>query len=405
MLDLDGKPLANQSVKFVDFPYVRSGPNGSWPIGRPWESRLVAEMVPDIPRSAWYLIHDGHVNGRAYGVGYDLRTNRPMAYFGRQGFSQTVPNQADWFSIKGSDGLAYVTTELFGIPYWPGDGQMYVLANDKLWHIDLGNRSVRAVREAAEAVAISKIERAAPPEQAEQFPVGSQNPKLLESRLVVRFVDAIEVVDPESGASIRYPLPADLRDKSFRAVQLADDRLLIDEFRNLGSETRVAWLDRTGQINDERVISIQTRMGASTAEAFWGGVLIVPLPALLYGFAMCLPLGDHEPGAPWSYASALVKIAAEIWPPLLLITAISLALAILAYRRQKSFGLPGAAAWAVFCFVLGVPGWIAYRFLWPWPPVGACPSCEHQTPLDRSACLDCGRTFPPPRLTGAEVFA
>ncbi len=406
LLDLDGKPLANQSAAdLLSLRNVSSGPSASWPIGRPWSSRLVAEMVPEVPRSAWYLIHDGQVNGRAYGVGYNLGTNRPMAYFSRQGFSQSLPERADWFSVQGSDGLAYVTTELFGIPYWPGDGQMSLLADDKLWQIDLGGRNVRVLRDAPGALAIAKIERAAPLDEAEQPTARAPYQASLESRLVLRFADAIELIDPKSGGSIRYPLPSELRDKGFGAIQLADNRLLIDEFRNLGSESRIVWLDHTGKVSAERVLSSQIRLGASAAEALWGGVLVVPMPAVLYGFSLFLPLGEHEPGQPWSYASGLAKIASQIWPGMLLITLIGLALAIAAYRRQKQFGLPGAAAWAVCCFALGVPGWLAYRFLWPWPPVGTCPSCEHQTPLDRPACLDCGRSFPPPRLTGAEVFA
>lgn len=407
LLDLDGKPLGNQSAAdLVQLPYVGRLPYSSWPIGLPWRSRLVAEMIPQVPRSAWYLIHDGQVNGRAYGVGYDLGANRPMAYFGRQGFSREIPKRADWFEVRGADGLDLQTTESFGVPYWPGDGQMHVLADDKLWQIDLGGRSVRALRDAPGAVAIAKIERAAPLDEAEQPTARVQNSEPLQSRLVLRFADAIEVIDPKSGDAIRYPLPADLSDEPFRAIQLADDRLLIDEYRlNLGGEARILWLDRGGTIVDKRLRTGQANRGASASQAAWGGLLIVPIPAMLYGFALCLPLGEHEPGAPWSYASGFARIAAQIWPIVLLITLIGLALAIAAYRRQKQFGLPAAACWAVFCFALGAPGWLAYRFLWPWPPLGACPSCEHTTPLDRPACLDCGRGFPPPRLTGAEVFA
>ncbi|MFO0895942.1 MAG: hypothetical protein U0836_00815 [Pirellulales bacterium] len=405
LLDLDGKPLANQSANDLAYlNFVSSGPLASWLMGVPWRSRLVAEMVPQVPRSAWYLIHDGQVNGRAYGVGYDLGANRPMAYFSRQGFSQELPDRADWFEVKGSDGLNLATTELFGIPYWPGDGQMTLLADGKLWQIDLGGRSVRVLREAPDAVAVAKIDRAAPTEQPP--PVRSSNPEPLESRLALRFSDAIEVIDPKSGDSIRYQLPADWSDNAFRALQLADDRLLIDEYHiNEAGESRIVWLDRAGKVVDERVLAGQRRRGASAAEACWTTLLVTPIPSTLYAFALLAPTRAEGAAADGSYASGFAKTASQIWPSVLLVTLIGLALAIAAYRRQKQFGLPGAAAWAVFCFALGVPGWLAYRFLWPWPPLGACPSCEHTTPVDRPACLDCGRSFPPPRLTGAEVFA
>jgi hypothetical protein len=105
------------------------------------------------------------------------------------------------------------------------------------------------------------------------------------------------------------------------------------------------------------------------------------------------------------YQTALIKVLATTWPSVLAVIALSCAMAPLAYRRQKRFGLPNPAAWAVFAFVFGVPGWIAYRFHRTWPVLEECPSCRQPSPRDREACLDCGKAFPPPPLKGIEVFA
>jgi hypothetical protein len=106
-----------------------------------------------------------------------------------------------------------------------------------------------------------------------------------------------------------------------------------------------------------------------------------------------------------SYAAALVKLVGAFWPSVLVVLLVGGGCAVAAYRRQKRFGLPHAAAWAVFAFVLGVPGWIAYRFHHRWPILEDCPRCHQPSPRDRETCLDCGALFPPPALKGIEVFA
>jgi hypothetical protein len=96
---------------------------------------------------------------------------------------------------------------------------------------------------------------------------------------------------------------------------------------------------------------------------------------------------------------------AILWPCLAALLAIGAVCAIAAWRRQKRFGLPHAAGWAVFAFLLGIPGWIAYRLHRAWPVVDECPACQQPSPRDREACTECGADFPPPALKGIEVFA
>jgi hypothetical protein len=107
----------------------------------------------------------------------------------------------------------------------------------------------------------------------------------------------------------------------------------------------------------------------------------------------------------FSYAMDISDMLAENWVVLALLGVVSATLAALAYRRQTRFALPGAGAWASFVFLLGPPGWLAYRWHRHWPVLEACGECHRPAPRDRESCAACGRVFAPPPLTGTEVFA
>jgi hypothetical protein len=106
-----------------------------------------------------------------------------------------------------------------------------------------------------------------------------------------------------------------------------------------------------------------------------------------------------------SLMEGLAQALAVTWPGLLVVLVVSAIGAVAAYRRQKRFGLPNAAGWAVFAFLFGVPGWLAYRFHRPWPVLEDCPACDEPAPRDRELCTECGAQFPAPEPKGIEVFA
>jgi hypothetical protein len=129
----------------------------------------------------------------------------------------------------------------------------------------------------------------------------------------------------------------------------------------------------------------------------------MPLAGLT--MALLIPLELRAAGGADSYWGALGMSLGFLWPSLAGLCAIGAVTAALAYRRQRRYGLPGAAVWAAFAFVLGVPGWIAYRFHRTWPVLEECPACQQPSPRGREACTECGGEFPLPPLKGIEVFA
>jgi hypothetical protein len=84
LLDLQGGALVGVEYNELILPrYSSLGSGPSRWIGVPWRERIAADTDNRAPRAAWYLIHDGQANGRAYGVGYDLQSNRRVGYCNR----------------------------------------------------------------------------------------------------------------------------------------------------------------------------------------------------------------------------------------------------------------------------------------------------------------------------------
>ena len=97
----------------------------------------------------------------------------------------------------------------------------------------------------------------------------------------------------------------------------------------------------------------------------------------------------------------------EFWPALFGVIALTLVLAIIAWRRCVSFGLPRSeqAAWPVFVLLLGLPAFAGFWLSRRWVVRSPCPTCHVRVPRDRDACTKCGTRFPDPSPLGIEIFA
>jgi hypothetical protein len=138
-----------------------------------------------------------------------------------------------------------------------------------------------------------------------------------------------------------------------------------------------------------------------------GGV-VVPAPVVLLGLvARERPAKLLELGLATTYGEALDRALLEFWPALLTAQLIALGFAALCYRRQVRYGAnPGErVVWPLFVLLLGLPGWVGYRFGRSWPVLESCPACSNDVPQDRESCLRCEAEFPRPALKGTEVFA
>jgi hypothetical protein len=105
------------------------------------------------------------------------------------------------------------------------------------------------------------------------------------------------------------------------------------------------------------------------------------------------------------YFAGLAYYSTSIITTMLFACALSTILAILCFRRHLRYSDRNAVAWALFVFVLGIPGFIGYLLHRRWPIVVRCQHCGVETPRDRDTCLTCSTPFPPPAMKGIEVFA
>jgi hypothetical protein len=135
---------------------------------------------------------------------------------------------------------------------------------------------------------------------------------------------------------------------------------------------------------------------------------VAPAPLVLGGFVALVRTRELlEQGLAQSYPEALVRAIREFWSALAIAQLIAAGFSLLCYRRQVRYGASRweRVTWPLFVLLLGLPGWIGYRFGRTWPTIEVCPSCRVGVPRDRESCVQCEAEFPAPARRGTEVFA
>jgi hypothetical protein len=414
ILSLSGEPVKVKSQDLL-YPQAIEAANRTRAIRqRPgWQSRLVEANDGGIPPIYWYMIHDGQSPGHTYGIGFHSTTRTVVAYFSRSGFRDSLPPHDDWFAIAGHNGMQSASTlEFYGQePQWMmGTPQGLLLADGKLWKIDFANRQIAKIQDCPEAFALGHVWRILselPPQsmQGEYWSAQTITP----SDALLREPESLLIVNQHSGESHRFALPPELQKQMLAGSLLPDGKLLLIAQQDwTDSDVDVVWLTSSGEIAKQQVVHQKSHYQTPSLAAIgWTSALSAPWPLANASITFVgLPLGHFaDDNEDLDYQASLAKVLWNTWPSIVAVIALSCAVAPLAYRRQKRFGLPNPAAWAAFAFLFGIPGWIAYRFHRIWPVLDECPACHQPSPRDREACLDCGKPFPPPPLKGIDVFA
>jgi hypothetical protein len=218
------------------------------------------------------------------------------------------------------------------------------------------------------------------------------------------------VLDERGKLRQRYPIPGALRGQAFTFAETTAGEAVEywsspDDDLATRLDYRIFWV-RPDSRSREASVALPARADIRPLVVLGGAV--VPSPVGLGGLvASYLPRLLLDQGRAATYGEALQLSLGLAWPALALAQLIAVGLAVLCYRRQVRYAASGPERllWPLFVLLLGLPGWVGYRFGRSWPVLEPCPSCDAGVPRDRDACARCDAEFPPAALKGTEVFA
>ena len=337
---------------------------------------------------------------QAYGVGYnsmtrrDRRLLRPPRFHGhcrrgaigsRSRATRAVASHAAPSSTRSR----HWTTEHDAALCWPAA---------KLWSIDPQQKRVRALADA-------------PPRRDDRLDLGpAQSWRPSSSRTNpahandsgyaphARHPDGrrLILVDPEAGRTAPFPCRRNFRTACWPA---ANWRMAICRSSPSAAvmirQAEAAVAARSAGPDRQAASGPLSRLQRRTAgERVWLVLVLAgPFPPLRPRSCSSCRWTSCKPAKPIRYAAAFLPQPARSLAGLVGALLIGVISAIAAYRRQRRFALPGAIGWAIFAFLLGMPGWIAYRFHRAWPVVEECPACDQPAPPTARPAPNAARPF------------
>lgn len=384
-----------------------------------WDERVRYFTDGRAPHTAWYFIADGHPNGSAYFVGYDSHTKAKIGYLGVNGlipemlspderipFAGSTANRSGRVFCPDQDGHHQRVTSKNGVLSIEKEmetetatpGIVYVLGLDQmLYEANLRKRTMRVVVHEGELQFVTEI----------FHPTDSGHGSW---RIAVRTDKDILVLNRHGEEERRYPIPQELRPLTLTFGETSTGEALLywkseQDTLTTQVENRLFWVRPDGRCRTA-IVMLPCESPLRLLQSL--SATVAPSPLFL-DVILGVLRGEEllASGLEATPARAFVRAVCEFWPAIAMVQVFALALALLCYRRQKRYGLGRAEciAWPLFVLLLGLPGWIGYRFSRKWPVLESCPDCGVAVPRDRESCVRCTNEFPRPAFKGTEIFA
>lgn len=380
-----------------------------------WDARIRSFADGRTPAGFWYFISDGKRDGTGYLVGYDSESRARLGYLGTAGLRQTPPPAEERIPFAGAasgvNRRVYCTQQDHSSTEHPvqrnsnraprgsaSPWDVYILgSNGKLYHADLKSRTVSVAF--AEDKVLSATLAAGLPHPVHGSPY----------QPVVRTEDAAFVLDQRGQTLRRFTIPESLRGGEIRFAETEGGGAVLywsspEDFLASWVSYRICSVDTSGRVSQvEATLPYPGIAKFKSLVAF-----VLPSPAGLIGTVALwrtqVLLADDQEA---THLAALIRSLIEFAPAIALVALFSMCLALLCYRRQARYGAGRAECiiWPLFVLLLGLPGWIGYRFGRRWPVLEKCEECGRVVPRDRLACARCEVKFSRPALKGIEVFA
>jgi hypothetical protein len=413
----------------------------------PWDSGFYGRIsgVTDgkDPPAAWYFVRDNGRTGEVYVTGFDAISKLPIGYIGRNGFLASKPPLSEQFNVPLSavdDGFSQlidcgqelVSRRLVRSYQMTDDRPSFwtvsLLGTDCLWEVDLRQRTVRKRMQFDGAMSISGTrvrrevydqlptqlpdERTEKEKERQKKAVNPEEKDEVAYLTAVRERDRVIVFNLHEGKRETFLLPEVLLNRRFSAFVVGPDQMLVDAFEQHdeywsgGPIVRLFWFDRLGKIQREKELKLAGWTPPSPRARARNASIAIPVPIVwIAGIMLGAPLHLLQINYVTDFASGLSFVADIAWPPLIAVVILAAALAWLTVRLQRKYRRRGSAAWAVFVFLLGVPGFLAYLIENRRAKLEACSQCGETVPRDREVCADCNTEFAPPARVGTEIFA
>jgi hypothetical protein len=417
--DLDGNPVVppdrENNTWAATTPLPASLPLTAGKGDVSWEERLRSFADGGNPVVYWYFVTDGRTDGTGYFVGYDSQSKTRVGYIGTAGFREDTPPAGELFPFGGAVSgprSRLLSTQPDGMPANHPDKHaggkappgsvstwdVYLLGRDgKLYHTDLQQRKTHVIPVGQRMRSLAMVAGFADPVRGTPH------------RVAVRTDEAVLILDELGGGLACYPIPEEVRESSFRFGESTAGEAIFERSIPAGRtivEHRIWWVMPDSQ--SRRTTVALAAGGDGLRLEVLASAVVVPSPlgllALLGWTSAGNLLGDGQAA---TYSEALAQTVVQFWPAFAGVQILAAALALLCRRRLVRYQASRAeqVAWPLFLLVLGLPGWIAFRFGRSWPVLEACPACETAVPRDRECCACCENEFPRPALRGTEVFA
>ena len=371
-----------------------------------WDERIIGWADERRPATLWYLVHDGKLDGSAYFVGFHSESNSCVGYIGASGFCTEPPPADDRFPLDGllmtqqaRQFAAYIGRQPY---YGQGARTVHIISANRVAEVDLRETSVRVLISADKILSLGSFVRRPPRRPAKD---DSDEYAQYISYLAIRTSDEIIVFDPRKRTQRSFAIPAELRAATLTFYELGPDLALLHRVHYVAGDTRniLYWIDPAGKIarREEVVLPSSAPLYRPQGQAWV--VAAAASPPLAAAVGVPFAASDLERDAPWlaRYRRGL----ALAWLPLTLDAFLGAAMAWLCCRRQRRYVRPWTAVWAIFVFLGGVPGLLAYLWHRRWPVFEPCPACGESVPRDRDRCARCDAEFPAPAPKGIEIFA
>jgi hypothetical protein len=371
------------------------------------------EREPDV---LWYFVHDGKRDGAGYFVGYALASNRRIGFIGMAGFRPQPVPAAEWIPVRGE--LISDYSNWSSLPLWVNSGQrwpqpqagdlaprlVFVPSGQQLRVVDLASRTVTTAFETTEP-----IESAGIPMLSSWS--GGRAPK--EPSILVRTREKIYTLDRDYKLTRVFTIPTE-SDRHFPAqwyeIGNGEAIVVLVTPQPAGDDPKVTKqigyrIGANGLIKEQFELALHNGAAQQSQRAQAGFLaLVLPAPALtLAADVLLVTATDRMPTSP----SDFLRLLETLGPGLLAVLVFASVLAVITWRRCRSFGLPARdqVGWVIFVLLFGLPAYIGLLLYRRWPTRLPCPHCHTPVPRDRMGCAACGMTFPMPARKGIEVFA